>query len=125
VACAFLRQWAQPDSASADLRALGRAVDAVDRRGRANLRGWVGVDIGERHVLMGTDGAPKVIDLFGVAIHALLFDDPTEFARHVPAHQRRYILDQPDLHTDHPAAHLARVRAAVASLPADSRSSRQ
>jgi hypothetical protein len=118
----FLWQWEHPESAGPDLAALRHIVDATDRWGRAIMRGRIGVDIGARHVLVTADGVPKVIDLFGIAMQGLLddlLDRPVEFVRRVPAHERRYILDQPDLHTDHPADLLARLRAAIASLPDD------
>ncbi|GAA5016871.1 hypothetical protein GCM10023317_57110 [Actinopolymorpha pittospori] len=112
----FLWRWQHPEGADADLRALRREVDTIDEWGRQNLHGWVGVDIGDRHVLLSSDGNPKIIDLFGVDLRTFLVNDPRAFARRVPPDQRRYVLDVPDLQQadDHPAEYLRRIRAALA-----------
>lgn len=115
----FLRRWHDGDTADPELTTLRRAVDAVDRWGRNEIRGWVGVDLGPRHVLLAADGRPKIIDLFGADLINLLIADPADFARRIPADQRRHLLDVPDLHTDHPESYLDRVRAAFAALDAD------
>ncbi len=112
----FLRRWHGGDAADPELTALRQAVDAVDRWGRDEIRGWVGVDLGPRHVLLAADGRPKIIDLFGADLINLLIADPADFARRIPADQRRHLLDVPDLHTDHPETYLDRVRAAFAAL---------
>jgi hypothetical protein len=112
----FLWQWEHPEEADADLRALRREVDAIDEWGRQNVRWWIGVDIGERHVLLSSEGNPKVIDLFGWGSNFLtdLVNDPHAFARHIRSDQRRYVLDMPDLQADdHPADYLRRIRAAL------------
>jgi len=113
----FMRQWEHPAEADAELRALRHEVDRIDEYGRCHVRWWVGIDLGDRHVLLSTDGNPKVIDLFGLT--SLLVDDlisdPQAFARHVPVDQCRYLLDMPDLQADdHPAGHLDRIRTALA-----------
>ncbi|MEQ7129389.1 hypothetical protein ABN034_33355 [Actinopolymorpha sp. B11F2] len=80
------------------------------------MRWWVGIDIGDRHVLLSSDGNPKVIDLFGVGWGILddLVNDPQAFARRVPPGQCRYVLDIPDLQDDgHPADYLRRIREAL------------
>jgi hypothetical protein len=87
------------------------------------VRWWVGIGISDRHVLLSSDGNPKVIDLFGWGSTFLndLVNDPQAFARHVPPDQRRYILDMPDLQADdHPAEYLHRIRAALADVAAGS-----
>ena len=111
----FLRQWEHPAEADADLRTLRHDVDAIDEWGRRNVRWWIGIDIGERHVLLSSDGNLKVIDLFGVGWGILddLVKDPHAFARRVPPDRCRHILDIPDLQTDHPPAYLQRIRAAL------------
>ncbi|GAB3742872.1 hypothetical protein [Microlunatus parietis] len=109
----FLRQWHHPETAGPDLRALRREVDLIDARGRDAHRGWVGIDLGERHVLRSADGNLKVLDLFGVDAVQQLIKDPHGFARSMPADRCRYLLDLPDLQlADHPADYLRRVREA-------------
>ncbi|GAA4986540.1 hypothetical protein [Actinopolymorpha pittospori] len=111
----FLRHWAHAEEADADLRALRHEVDRMDEWGRQNVRWWGGVDIGERHVLLSTDGNPKLIDLFFLAGRDLirdLLDDPRAFLRDVPPHQRRYILDTPHFDADD----RRRIRAALAGV---------
>jgi hypothetical protein len=112
----FLRLWEEPEEADADLRALRDEVDSIDKWGRQNIRWWVGIDIGDRHVLLSSDGNPKVIDLFGVGTGLLddLVNDPQDFARHIPPDRRRYLLDMPDLQADdHPVDYVRRIRAAL------------
>lgn len=111
----FLRRWEHPAEADRDLRALRREVDTIDAWGRKNLRWWIGIDMGERHVLLSADGNLKVIDLFGVGWGILddLVRDPRAFAERVPPDQCRHLLDMPDLNTDHPAEYLRRIRAAL------------
>jgi hypothetical protein len=117
----FLWQWDHPDQADADLRVLRHEVDSIDAWGRRNVRWWIGIDIGERHVRLSSDGNLKVIDLFGVGWGLLddLVNDPAAFARRLPPEQRRYILDIPDLQADdHPADYIRRIREAVAAANA-------
>jgi hypothetical protein len=99
---AFLRSWTNPEEADDDLRSLRSEVDRIDNWGQANLRWWVGIDIGQRHVLLSSDGHPKVIDLFGrsTLLFRDLISDPREFSRHIASRRRRYILDVPDLRPD-------------------------
>lgn len=118
----FLWRWQHPARADTDLWALRRAVDTIDGWGRQNLPGWVGVDIGDRHVLLSSDGNPKVIDLFGVDFRTFVINDPRAFARWIPPEHRRYVLDMPDLQADdHPAEYLRRVRTALAQAAAEGR----
>lgn len=117
----FLRHWADPTEADADLRALRQEVDTIDEWGRQNVRWWgPRVDIGDRHVLLSTDGNPKLIDLFFVEGDDLLdelINDPQGFARHMPLDQCRYALDIPDLQdAEYPADYLRRIRAALAQV---------
>jgi hypothetical protein len=121
----FLRHWEHPVEADADLLALRQEVDAIDEWGRHNVRWWgPRVDIGERHILLSTDGNPKVIDLFFVEGEHLLeelLDDPLAFARHMPPDQCRYLLDSPDFLDDgHPADYLRRIQTALAAAGAAS-----
>ncbi|MFC7620276.1 hypothetical protein [Microlunatus sp. GCM10028923] len=107
----FLWQCQHPEEADPDLRSLRREVDVIDDRGRRQVRGWVGIDLGERHVLRSSDGNLKVLDLFGVDVLQQLIKDPHGFARSMPADRCRYLLDLPDLQLDdHPAGYLDRVR---------------
>jgi hypothetical protein len=120
----FLWHWERPEEADAEFRALRSEVDRIDTWGRANLRWWVGVDIGHRHVLLSTEGNPKVIDLFGRS--TLLFKDlisnPREFNRHIPPEQRRYLLDVPDLRPDdNPPDYLHRIRESLKVADDDAR----
>ena len=114
----FLWHWAHPEEADADLRTLRREVDAMHEWGRQNVRWWgPRVDVSDRHVLLSTDGNPKLIDLFFVESTAVINDlikDPRAFARHMPLDQCRYILDMPDLlEDDQPADYLRQIRAAL------------
>ncbi|WP_152363736.1 hypothetical protein [Microlunatus speluncae] len=111
----FLHQWEHPEQQNEDLRSLRLEVDRIDEWGRRKVRGWIGVDLGDRHVLRSADGSLKVIDLFGVDWGFLdhLVEDPPGFARAVDLDQCRYLLDLPDLQLDdHPAGYLARIRTA-------------
>jgi hypothetical protein len=117
----FLWQWEHPEEADADLRALRREVSRIDAWGRENLHGWVGIDIGPRHILLSSDGNPKVIDLFGVDLRTFLVNNPPAFARRVPPDQCKYVLDIPDLQDDdHTSDYLRRIRAALAAAAAAS-----
>lgn len=113
----FLRCWNDPEEGDEDLRALRREVDLIDHWGRQNVRGWIGIDIGDRHVLRSSDGNVKVLDLFGVDWGFLedLVNDPHGFVRRIPPDRCRYLADMPDLQADdHPADYLPRIRAALA-----------
>lgn len=115
----FLWHWEHPEEADAELRALRHEVDTIDEWGRRNVRWWIGIDLGERHVLLSADGSPKVIDLFGVGWGILddLVADPHAFAARVPPDQRRYIVDIPDVQAeDHPAERLRRIRDALEEI---------
>ncbi|MBM7783685.1 hypothetical protein [Tenggerimyces flavus] len=115
----FLGDWERPARSDPDLRALRREVDAIDERGRRTVPWWTGIDLGERHVLLSTDGNLKVIDLFSVGWSLLddLLRDPQAFASRVPPDRCRYLLDIPDLQlNDHPADYLPRLRAALAVM---------
>lgn len=114
IVAGFLRRWRNPRPGDVDLWLLRRAVETIDRQGRQRFPGWVGVDIGDRHVLVGADGHPKVIDLFGVDLRTFLLGDPGVFARCVPADRRRYVLDMPDLQDeDQSAEYVCRIRAVL------------
>ncbi len=109
----FLRHWEHPEDAGEDLRSLRHEVDRIDEWGRNQVRGWIGIDIGARHVLRSVSGELKVIDLFGTDWGFLdrLVKDPQGFARAVDLDRCRYLLDMPDLQLDdHPADYLRRVR---------------
>lgn len=111
----FLQQWEHPADADDDLRAHRYEAERIDEWGRQNLPGWVGVDIGDRHVLLSSDGNLKVIDLFGVDFCNFLLNDPHAFAQRIPPDKRCYLLDMPDLQADdHPAEYLDRIRKALA-----------
>ncbi|HEX3993870.1 MAG TPA: hypothetical protein VHX39_22085 [Acetobacteraceae bacterium] len=115
----FLRHWAHPAEADPDLRLLRYEVDSVDRWCRENVRWWgPRVDIGDRHVLLSSDGNPKLIDLFFVERERLIDDlisDPHAFARYMPFDQCRYIFDVADLQDDAtPTEYLDRIRDALA-----------
>jgi hypothetical protein len=121
----FLRQWDHPGEADADLRALRKEADAMDDWGRRHVRWWgPRIDIGERHVLLSTDGQPKLIDLFFVEGNDLideLIGDPQTFARHLPLDRCRYILDIPDLQDDSQASdYRRRIAAALNAATAGS-----
>lgn len=63
----FTRLWGDPGRADEHLQTLRREVDAMDRWGkRHHKRWWVGVDIGDRHILLSEAGTTKIIDLFGL-----------------------------------------------------------
>lgn len=112
----FLHQWEHPDHADLDMQTLRREVEAMDQWGKQNKRWWVGIDIGDRHVLLSASGTPKVIDLFGLESIMVndLIDNPREFSRHVPPDQCRYLLDMPDLQDpSHPADYRPRLEHAL------------
>lgn len=116
----FLRQWEHPDEGDDDLRTLRHEVGLIDAWGSEILPGWIGIDIGERHVLLAADGNLKVLDLFGVGWGFLeeLLRDPYAFARSMPGGTCEYILDIPDLQLDHPADYLRRIESALEAAKA-------
>ena len=122
----LLHHWEHPEEADADLRALRHAVDVMHEWGRQNVRWWgPRVDIGDRHVLLSTDGTPKVIDLFFVEGNDLfdeLINDPHGFARHMPLDQCRYMLDIPDFQADgyYPDDYRRRILAALENAASES-----
>ncbi|GAB3917674.1 hypothetical protein GCM10011575_31080 [Microlunatus endophyticus] len=97
---------------------LRREVEAMDQWGKHHKRWWVGVDIGDRHILLSETGDPKVIDLFGLGTPMLngLIDDPVVFSRHISPDECRYLFDMPDLQDpSHPAEYLLRLKQALST----------
>lgn len=118
VIASFEHLWERPDQADDQLRVLRREVEAMDRWGKRHKRWWVGVDIGDRHILLSEAGTPKVIDLFGLGTPMLndLINDPVEFSRHISPDECRYLLDMPDLQDpSHPAEYLLRLPPALST----------
>ncbi|MGH3628676.1 MAG: class I SAM-dependent methyltransferase [Sciscionella sp.] len=95
----------------------------MDQRGRHNVRWWGKLDIGDRHVLLSTDGDLKLIDLFfvtGADLLEELVSDPYAFKQHLQLDQCRYILDIPDLQDGSTSdERLARIRGAITSVCTD------
>ena len=113
---AFEHLWEHPEQADDQLRVLRREVETMDRWGRQHKRWWVGVDIGNRHILLSEVRTPKVIDLFGLGTTMLndLIPDPVEFSRLISPDECRYLLDMPDLQDpSHPAEYLQRLERAL------------
>lgn len=118
----FLHQWERLDQADVELVRLRREVEAMNAWGKQNKRWWVGVDIGQRHVLLSTTGTPTVIDLFGLGTTMLddLINNPREFSRHIPSDQSRYLLDMPDLQDpSHPSDYRPRLENALSIARAE------
>ena len=113
----FLWQWAHPDEADADLRALRHEVDVMDHWGQRNVPHWGSrIEMHESHVLLSADGDLKAIDLFfveGDDLFNSLLVDPHGFGRRMPVNQRRYVLDLPYLRDDRPADYVRRLSAAL------------
>lgn len=113
----FRQMWENPDQADQQLQMLRHEVDAMDHWGRQHKRWWVGVDIGDRHILLPDSGTPKIIDLFGLGTPMLndLINDPHEFSRHIGPDRCRYLLQMPDLQDpSHPVEYLQHLKDALA-----------
>lgn len=118
VVTSFQRLWKHLDQADHQLRRLRREVEVMDRWGKRHKRWWVGVDIGDRHILQSEAGIPKVIDLFGLGTPMLndLINDPVDFSQHISPNECRYLLDMPDLQDpSHPAEDLQRLHQALST----------